>query len=231
MRLNPAKCTFGVQAGKFLGFLLTRRGIEVNPNKCQAIIEMRSPETIKEVKQLTGRLPALSRFLSCAGEKAFSFFASIKKKENFTWTPECEDAFNSIKTFLSSPSVLHHPTNGLIPFLYLSIFANAMSSVLVQDSESGEKPIYFVRKVFRGAGLRYQKIKLLALAVVITARKLRPYFQSYRIVVKTNFPIKQDLGKPDLVGEWLLGQSNSQNMTYNLCQEEVSSHKFWSISW
>jgi hypothetical protein len=93
IRLNPTKCSFEVQAGKFLGFLLTRRGIEANPEKCQAIINMRSPSNIKEVQQLTGRLAALSRFLSCAGDKAFTFFASIKKKERFEWTPECEEAF------------------------------------------------------------------------------------------------------------------------------------------
>jgi hypothetical protein len=116
---------------------------------------MRSPVTIKEVQQLTGRLVALSRFLSCAGDKAFSFFASIKKKENFTWTPECEDAFNKVKAFLASLPVLHRPAVGAILFLYLSISANAMSSVLVQDSDTGEKPIYFVSKVFRGAELRY----------------------------------------------------------------------------
>jgi len=83
MRLNPAKCTFGVQAGKFLGFLLTSRGIEANPDKCQAIINIRSPCNVKKVQQLTRRLAALSRFLSCAGDKAFAFFASIKKKEKF----------------------------------------------------------------------------------------------------------------------------------------------------
>ncbi|MCH91574.1 gag-pol polyprotein [Trifolium medium] len=53
MRLNPAKCSFGVQAGKFLGFMLTNRGIEANPEKCQAIIDMRSPTSVKEVQQLT----------------------------------------------------------------------------------------------------------------------------------------------------------------------------------
>ncbi|MCI27251.1 hypothetical protein A2U01_0048449, partial [Trifolium medium] len=60
MRLNPAKCSFGVQAGKFLGFMLTNRGIEINPEKCQAIIDMRSPTIVKEVQQLTGRIAALS---------------------------------------------------------------------------------------------------------------------------------------------------------------------------
>jgi len=169
-------------------------------DKCQAIITMRSPATVKEVQQLTGRLAALSRFLSCVGDKVFSFCASIKKKENFSWTSECEDAFNRVKTFLSSLPVLHRPSTGAILFLYLSITSNAMSSVLVQASNSGEKPIYFVSKVFKGAEIRYEKTEILALVVVITARKLRPYFQSHKIVVKTNYPIKQVLGKPDLAG-------------------------------
>jgi len=162
MRLNLAKCTFGVQAGKFLGFLLTRRGIETNPDKFQAIINMRSPSSIKEVQIVTGRLAALSRFLSCVGNKAFSFFASIKK-ENFEWTPECEDPFSKIKSFLSRPPILHHPTTSAIMFLYPSISDNTMSSILVQDSDSGEKPIYFINKVFLGAELRHQKIECLAL--------------------------------------------------------------------
>jgi len=121
---------------EFLGFLLTRRGIKAKLNKFQAIIHMQNPSNIKEVQQLTRRLAALSRFLSCAGDKAFSFFASIKKKENFEWMPECEDAFSRIKYILS------------ILFLYLSISDNAMSSMLVEDSDSGEKPIYFIIKSF-----------------------------------------------------------------------------------
>ena len=59
MKLNPNKCTFGVEGGKFLGFMLTHRGIEANPNKCQAIVDMRSPKNIKEVQKLLGRLTAL----------------------------------------------------------------------------------------------------------------------------------------------------------------------------
>jgi hypothetical protein len=127
MRLNPAKCSFGVQVGNFLGFLLTRRGIEANPDKFQEIINMRSLSNFKEVQQLTERLTTLSRFLSCAGDKAFSFFASIKKKESFEWTTECEDAFPNIKTLLSSPSILHRPSKNTILFLYLAISDNAMS--------------------------------------------------------------------------------------------------------
>ncbi|XP_072066109.1 uncharacterized protein [Arachis hypogaea] len=71
MRLNPEKCAFGVQSGKFLDFMLTNRGIEANPEKCKAVLDMMSPKTIKEVQQLTGRLVALSRFLPCLASKSF----------------------------------------------------------------------------------------------------------------------------------------------------------------
>jgi len=62
LKLNPEKCVFGVELGKFLGFMLTERGIETNPDKCAAIIKMRSPATVKEVQQLTARMAALSCF-------------------------------------------------------------------------------------------------------------------------------------------------------------------------
>ncbi|CAJ2644717.1 unnamed protein product [Trifolium pratense] len=200
MRLNPAKCSFGVQAGKFLGFMLTSRGIEANPEKCRAIIDMRSPTSVKEVQTLTGRIAALSRFLSCAGEKGFHFFASLRKNERFSWTPECEEAFRQLKEFLASPPILTHPLPGNTLYLYLAVSDRALSSALVQEVEGEEKPIYFVSRTLRGAETRYQRIERLSLAVVVTARKLRQYFQSHKIVVRTDYPIKNVLRKPDLAG-------------------------------
>ncbi|GAU10592.1 hypothetical protein TSUD_418170 [Trifolium subterraneum] len=200
MRLNPAKCSFGVQAGKFLGFLLTNSGIEANPEKCQAIIDMRSPTSVKEVQQLTGRITALSRFLSCAGEKAFHFFATLKSGERFTWSDKCEEAFQQLKVFLSSPPILTRPQLGCPLYLYLAVSENSMSSALVQDVKGEERPVYFVSRIFKGAEIRYQKIEKLSLAVVTTARRLRHYFQSHKIVVKTDHPIKHVLKKPDLAG-------------------------------
>ena len=61
LKLNSEKCVFGVEAGKFLGFMLTERGIEANPDKCVAIIAMRSPTSVKEVQQLTGRMTEVRR--------------------------------------------------------------------------------------------------------------------------------------------------------------------------
>ena len=79
MKLNPAKCAFGVSAGKFRGFIVNRRGIEANPNKIKAVLDMPSPSGIKEVQHLTGRIAALSRFVSRASDKCQPFFQVLKK--------------------------------------------------------------------------------------------------------------------------------------------------------
>ena len=64
LKLNPEKCVFGVSSGKLLGFLVSVRGIEANPEKIKAIVQMRSPTTKKEVQKLTGCMAALSRFIA-----------------------------------------------------------------------------------------------------------------------------------------------------------------------
>ena len=74
MKLNPAKCAFGVSAGKFLGFIVNNRGIEANPDKIKVMLDMPSPSSIKEVQRLTGRIAAFSRFISRASDKCQSFF-------------------------------------------------------------------------------------------------------------------------------------------------------------
>jgi len=74
LKLNPEKCVFGVEAGKFLGFLLTEWGIKVNSDKCAAILAMRSPASVKEIQKLTRRMAALSRFESAGGDKGHPYF-------------------------------------------------------------------------------------------------------------------------------------------------------------
>ena len=83
MKLNPSKCAFGVSAGKFLGFIVNRRGIEANPNKIKVVLDMPLPSGIKEVQRLTGRIAALSRFVSRASDKCQPFFQVLKKA--FQW--------------------------------------------------------------------------------------------------------------------------------------------------
>ena len=87
MKLNPSKCAFGVVSRKFLGFMMSQRGIEENLKKVQAILDMTSPKTIKEVQKLTGRIAALNRFVSKVMDKCLPFFKTLKQA--FAWTDKC----------------------------------------------------------------------------------------------------------------------------------------------
>lgn len=164
---------------------------------------MRSLTFVKEVQQLTERLVSLSRFLSCVGDKSIHFFVTIKKSGSFQWTEACEQKFMEFKKFLSAPSILVYPKENSPLTLYLAVSDKAISYVLVQDSDEGERPIYFVSKVLKGEEIYYQNIKRLALEVVVTTRKLRQYFQGHTIIVKTNYPIKRILNKSDLAGRMM----------------------------
>ena len=79
MKLNPTKCVFGMASGKFLGFMVSQRGIEANPEKVQEIINMTSPKTVKEVQKLIGRIAALNMFVSRATDKCLPFFKTLKQ--------------------------------------------------------------------------------------------------------------------------------------------------------
>ena len=93
MMLNPAKCVFGVPAGKLLGFLVSNRGIEANPEKIAAITSLAKPVCINDVQRLAGRITALSRFISRLGEKAIPLYQMLKKMDNFVWSEGADKAF------------------------------------------------------------------------------------------------------------------------------------------
>ena len=134
MKLNPEKCTFGVASGKLLGYLVTRRGIEVDPNPDQisAILNRKSHICMKEVQMLNGRLVALNRFISRSTDKCKPFFQASKKNgADFRWNKECETAFQRLKRYLVSSPLLSKPSSGETLYLYLIISEYAVSRALV----------------------------------------------------------------------------------------------------
>ena len=198
MKLNPAKYAFEVSAGKNLGFIVNHRGIEANPDKIKVVLDMPSPLGIKEVQRLMGRIFALSRFVSRASDKCQPFFQVLKKA--FQWDTKCEEAFSSLKTYLSSPPILVSPVEGELLTLYLAVSDFWTSAVLVRDKERVQNPVYYCSRALRGAEERYPRMEKLILALVTAARKLRPYFQAHTIEVPTEYPMKQVLHKPEVSG-------------------------------
>ncbi|XP_011074079.1 uncharacterized protein LOC105158875 [Sesamum indicum] len=200
MKLNPDKCTFEVGGGKFLGYMVSERGIEANPEKIRAIMDLRSPATIKDVQKLTGKITSLGRFISRSADKSLPFFRILRKPKNFEWNEECEKALHELKKYLTTPPLLANPKEHEELFLYLGVSEHAVSSVLVREEGGQQNPIYYVSKMLQGAELRYTEMEKLALALVVTARKLRPYFQSHKVIVLTNYPLKHIMSRPEASG-------------------------------
>ncbi|KAI5336693.1 hypothetical protein L3X38_015961 [Prunus dulcis] len=187
MKLNPSKCTFGVSSGRFLGYLVTQRGIEAHPRQIKAILEMKSPSTVKEIRSLTGRAAALNRFLSKSTDKCRPFFKALKKGQKDKWDEECEVAFQSLKTYLTSPPLLSKPISGEDLFVYLAMSDSAISSALIREELGAQHPIFYTSKALLDAETRYPKLEKLILALVISARKLRPYYQAL-LDAETRYP-------------------------------------------
>ena len=93
LRLNASKYSFGVGSGKFLGYMVTHRGIEVNPDQVKAINSLQPSRNLKEAQKLTGMMVALNRFISRSADRCMPFFLLINKWKGFEWTEECAQAF------------------------------------------------------------------------------------------------------------------------------------------
>ena len=162
--------------GKFLGYLVTHRGIEANPKQIQVVQNIQEPKTTKNIQKLTGMLTALNRFIFKSSDRCKSFFAMLKGVAKGTWDEECGRALEGIKEYLKYPPTLSVPAAGEILNLYLSVSKGAVNGALVRESEGAQRPIYFVSKTLLDAETRYLPIEKLVLALVVSARKLKHYF-------------------------------------------------------
>ena len=125
---------------------------------------------IKDIQSLTGRIAALSSFVSRASDKCQHFFQVLKKA--FQWDAHCQEVFMALKTYLSSPPILVSPSEGELLTLYLAISDFATSAALVRERDRVQQPVYYCSRALRGAEERYPKMEKMILALVTTSRKL-----------------------------------------------------------
>ncbi|GJZ67665.1 reverse transcriptase domain-containing protein [Tanacetum coccineum] len=203
MKLNPKKCSFGMEEGQFLGHVVSKQGIKANPIKIQALISLKRPNTKKEVQSLNGKLTALNRFLSKSVEKSLPFFKTLKgclDKKDFTWTREADKAFEEMKRYIEKLPTLVAPKAGENLIVYLGASKECINAVLMAERGKDQRPIYFVSRVLHGAELNYPIMEKLVLALFYAARRLKRYFQAHNITVPTNKPIRLLLSKPEKSG-------------------------------
>ena len=147
MKLNPSKCAFRVSAGRFLGFMVTQRGIEANPAQLKAIMESPAPNSRKWVQQLTGQLATLGQFISRFTDHLKPFFVTLKGANLARWNEECDQALVEIKCYLAEPPVLVSPEAVETLFMYLAVSNITISAVPFKESEDGrQRPVFFISK-------------------------------------------------------------------------------------
>jgi hypothetical protein len=143
-------------------------------------------------------------------------------RKAFIWKKECEKAFEELKNYLTSPLLLSRLVEGKILYLYLAVSQLAVSSVLIREESGMQKPVYFTIKVLHGVEEWYPRIEKLAFALVISAQRLRPYFQAHAIRVLTEYPLRKILQKLDLSGRLV-------NWGVELGQFDIEFHPWTAI--
>jgi hypothetical protein len=204
LKLNPEKCVFGVKKVKFLGCLVSTKGIEANPNKIEAILRMEPPSTKKGAQRLTGRLASLNRFISRSAERNLPFFEVLKSAEVFQWRSIQQKAFEELKQYLIDLTTLTPPVPGAPLLLYVAASHSVVSAALVQEKLEGQTkkqaPIYFVSEVLSLSKKNYTELEKVLYAVLMASRKLRHYFQAYHIIVPSSHPLKDIMRNREATG-------------------------------
>jgi hypothetical protein len=195
VKLNLEKCVFGVPRGMLLGFIVSERGIEANPEKIATITIMGPIKDLKGVQRIMGCLAPLSRFISCLGEKGLPLYRLLRKAERFTSTPKAEEALGNLKALHTNAPILVPPATGEVLLIYVAATTQVVSAAVVfERQEEGhallvQRPVYFISEVLFETKIRYPHVQKLLYAVILTRRKLRHYFESHSVTVVPSFPL------------------------------------------
>jgi hypothetical protein len=194
VKLNPEKCVFGVPRGMLLGYIISQRGIEPNPEKVIALKRMGPIRDLKGVQKVLGCLAALSRFISRLGEKGLPLYRLLKKHERFSWTVEAQEALDKLKATLARAPILTPPQDCDPLYLYIAATTQVVSTVIVVErTEEGhalpvQRPVYYISEVLSETKARYPQIQKLLYVVVLARRKLRHYFEAHPVTMVSSFP-------------------------------------------
>ncbi|GKE88388.1 reverse transcriptase domain-containing protein [Tanacetum coccineum] len=171
MKLNPKKCTFEAIEGMFLGYMISPERIKPCPDKTEAVLQLPSLRTIKEVQSLNGKLAILNTFLSKSAKKSLPLFKTLKKcikKSDFHWTPEAEQAFKQLKQHLAKLPMLVVPKPKEELIIYLSASYGAISAVLMTERDTVQTQVYFVIRALQAPELNYTPMENVTFLIFVS---------------------------------------------------------------
>ena len=221
MRLNASNCFFGVGSRKFLGYMVTHRRIEVNPDQIKAINNLQPPRNPIKVQKLTGMTTALNRFISRSADKCRPFFQLLNKWKGFEWTKECVLAFQQLKEYLSQPPIMSRPEIDEVLFAYIAVAFHVVSLVLIRVDSGIQRPVCYVSKSLHEVEVHYLPLEKAILVVVHATCKLLHYFQSHMVVILTQLLFRYLLQSTNYTGRIAKWGHNSRGFLYQIHASHV----------
>jgi hypothetical protein len=180
LKMNPLKCAFRVSAGRFLGFIVHEKGIQVDPKKVEFIIMLAEPTCKKDVQKLLGKVNYLRRFISNLAWRIESFLplVQLKHEGEFTWGEDQKEAFENIKGYLSRAPVLRVPKLGEPFMLYSATQECMIGAILTQEERGKEFAVAYVSRRLLDAKTRYVHVEKLCLSLYYACAKFCHYLLS-----------------------------------------------------
>ena len=176
IRLNPHKCVFCVESGRLLGFIVSSRGIQVDPLKVEAIVNLPPPRTLRQLQSLQGKSNFLRRFIVNYAKITKGFMRLLKQDTPFVWDEPAQLAFEALKKALLSAPLLRPPDYSRDFILYLAASESTIGVVLVQENDKLiEHVVYYLSRALVGPEIKYSHVEKLALAAVYAVQRLRHY--------------------------------------------------------
>lgn len=186
LALNKEKCIFCRDELKYLGYVVNRVGLNTDPEKVKAIVNMPIPKTQRQVRQILGMISWYRKFLPDLSTLVAPLTAVTKKHIKFKWTPDCDEAFSKIKNALVSAPILSCPNFNYPFILQCDASSYGLGAVLSQKYEGKEHVICYLSRALTKNEAKFSVTEKECISVIWACEKLRCYLENTFFTIITD---------------------------------------------